>query len=137
MEAWVDTFGQSTMRTKVMSNATLNFARPERAVSSVGERFLDTEEVTCSIHVPPTTFSLIPQRFSTPYKGSFVFGWANGRAGVREIPWNSCLNAQETEPGSAWQRQLVPRSLSGSDSTDFLTLHKVHTVCGRHRDGVA
>ena len=25
-----------------------------RAVSSVGERFLDTEEVTCSIHVPPT-----------------------------------------------------------------------------------
>jgi hypothetical protein len=24
-----------------------------RAVSSVGERFLDTEEVTCSIHVPP------------------------------------------------------------------------------------
>jgi hypothetical protein len=51
---WGDAFGQSTMRTKGMSNAALNLAPPERAVSSVGERFLDTEEVTCSIHVPPT-----------------------------------------------------------------------------------
>src|SRR5690348_4034139 len=46
-------------------------AWPVRAVSSVGERFLDTEEVTCSIHVPPT----ILKRCSAA-----LFVWVRGNA---------------------------------------------------------
>jgi len=58
-----------------MSNHT---SPRDRVNSKLFPSLFDTEEVTCSIHVPPTIFSLNFTLLLPPYKVVFVFGWPNG-----------------------------------------------------------
>ena len=102
--------GFSRPRLKILA-----FAREiARAVSSVGERFLDTEEVTCSIHVPPTIFALILQRVSTPSEGSLHFGWANGWAKVPGLPYVSTAGAEKRAASAARERERLLVTATGS-----------------------
>jgi uncharacterized protein len=48
----------------------------------VGERFLDTEEVTCSIHVPPTIKSVVEEIL---FRGILLEGLVNVTNGVLAV----------------------------------------------------
>jgi hypothetical protein len=108
----------------------VRFPLPPRAVSSVGERFPDTEEVTSSNLVPPTSsrrsrpFSARSER-PAPFEGE-PFGSRAGSSGHGCTPW--------PEPGLHLLRPhgaQAPWVLSKSVRTPRSARHDAHSLMVR------
>src|SRR5881398_373971 len=77
----------------------VRFPPPPRAISSVGERFLDTEEVTSSILVSPTTRTAWSGASNEVQDRAVRYFWGQGVGRVGD---------------QAWRGRSLPRSGRGS-----------------------